>query len=476
MAQSGFAAARSLQFRPRVRYQLSKPKVAQPVDAVGRAALHPLDLDYLNRAELEQNEPTTADLEQLVAGERTASLVGGRYQVIRLLGRGGMASVYAAYDTALARTVALKVLSEDYCGHPNILARFLREARLNARLHHPNIVEVLDFGASRSGVIFLVMELLEGEDLRRTLVRRQTLAWPRARDLMLQICAGLHAAHEAGIVHRDLKPSNCFRVVDGQRETGQRETICLVDFGIATSIDEAASERLTLANHIIGTPEYMSPEQARGEQVDHRSDIYAAGLILGEMLTGALPFRAASGPAMLAAHIYETPPRLAALAPRGARIPAALEAIYACALNKDPSARYPDINAFAAALRGIDAGGPILVSGAYETCPVAPVLETDTELETDTDTDTELEHEQTAVGELIKRVVDNHWLPYIGAASIAFVVGALGALAVATSSSSTPATRSPQAGPAPSGAPASAAPGAGFQRVVVEARERVGAD
>lgn len=426
-----------------VRYPMSKTDGAQLVDAQDPYAhlllepnrsSSPLDDARLSELTTElTTEVTTSDLERLGDGELTSTLVGGRYRVERLLGRGGMASVYAAHDTALARPVALKILSQDYCGHSHILARFLREARLNARLHHPNIVEVLDFGSSRSGVIYLAMELLEGEDLRRTLARRSTLPWPRVRALMLQICAALRAAHEAGVVHRDLKPSNCFRVVNGLRES-----ICLVDFGIATSIDEVASERLTLANHIIGTPEYMSPEQARGERVDHRSDIYTAGLILGEMLTGSLPFRAATPPAMLAAQIYEPPASLSALAPSHSRIPAALEAIYARALSKDPSARFANADAFAAALRSVDAGGPVLVSGAYEACPIALGPETETELECERTTTSGAEDHAPA----------KNRLSYVAAASIAFLIGALGAFALASSLGST-ATTTDEAAEAP---------------------------
>src|SRR5690606_1143979 len=139
--------------------------------------------------------------------------------VERALGHGGMASVYAAHDLDADRLVALKILSEECCTRPPQVARFSREARLHGRIHHPNVVEVLDFGSTETGVIYLAMELLDGEDLGRTLARRSTLPWPRARELMLEICAGLGAAHRAGVVHRDLKPSNCFRVLVGGRES-----------------------------------------------------------------------------------------------------------------------------------------------------------------------------------------------------------------------------------------------------------------
>lgn len=280
------------------------------------------------------------------------ALIGGRYQIGCLLGRGGMASVYAARDLRLDRSVALKILARDYGEKPRLVARFRREAELTAELRHPNIVEVLDFGAVEhrgEPLVYLAMELLEGESLRRTLARERTLPWPRARALMLDICAGLEAAHAAGVVHRDLKPSNCFRLGEAADEQ-----VRLVDFGIAKQVGSQRQDRLTLADHIVGTPEYMSPEQARGHTLDQRSDIYAAALILGELLTGNLPFDAETPSAILAAHIYEPARHLDALAPEGVELPAELAAIHARALSKDPEQRYPDIASFAAALRDVD--------------------------------------------------------------------------------------------------------------------------
>ncbi|MFO7564257.1 MAG: serine/threonine-protein kinase [Enhygromyxa sp.] len=364
------------------------------------------------RAPRRSKEATFADLASLAADPAGAVLVAGRYRVERALGHGGMASVYAAHDLDEDRPVALKILSEDGCASPPLRARFLREARLHGRVHHPNVVEVLDFGSTSSGVIYLVMELLVGEDLGRTLARRRTLPWPRVRELMLEICAGLGAAHAVGVVHRDLKPSNCFKVaLDG------RERVRLVDFGIATAIDEAPSERLTLREQIIGTPEYMSPEQARGEAVDHRSDIYAAGLLLGQMLTGALPFRAATSTAMLAAQIYEPPPKLGSLLPPGVHVPAALERVYERALAKQPERRFANVDELAAALRSIDPGGPVLVSGAYERGPASSRLALET---------------TTRPRPRERPALEPSWPLCATAASIGLVVGALGALLLAS--------------------------------------------
>ncbi|HVH98375.1 MAG TPA: serine/threonine-protein kinase [Enhygromyxa sp.] len=359
-------------------------------------------------------EATHDDLERLAAGQLDAVLVADRYRVERALGRGGMASVYAAHDLNVDRPVALKILSADCSGHPLLLARFSREARLHGRIHHPNVVEVLDYGTSDTGLIYLVMELLEGEDLGCTLARLPALPWPRARELMLQICAGLGAVHAAGVVHRDLKPSNCFKiVVDGH------ESICLVDFGIAAAIDEPRSERLTLDDQIVGTPEYMSPEQARGERVDQRSDIYAAGLLLGEMLTGSLPFRAATSSAMLAAQIYEPAPTLRSLLPPNVLIPAALEPVYARALAKQPEQRFATIDQLAAALRAIAPGGPVLCSGSFERAPLGsrPALETNT----------------CARPQPLRRPASKRKWSLALAIAVAMLIGAAGALALASS-------------------------------------------
>jgi serine/threonine-protein kinase len=367
-------------------------------------------------------EATHADLERLATGELDAVLVAARYRVERVLGRGGTASVYGAHDLASDRAVALKILYEDCSARPPVVARFSREARLNGRIHHPNVVEVFDFGSSNAGLIYLAMELLEGEDLGRTLARRSTLPWPRARALMLEICAGLAAVHAAGVVHRDLKPSNCFKLV-----IAGRESIRIVDFGIATAIDELGTERLTLNDQIVGTPEYMSPEQARGERVDHRSDIYAVGLLLGELLTGSLPFRAATSPAMLTAQIYEPPPTLGSLLPPDVQVPAALEPVYARALAKHPDQRFADVEQLAAALLAVAPGGPVLSSGSFArpTTASRPALETDT-------------HPRP---QPIGRPAAKPKWPLVVAVALALLIGAVGAFTLA--SSSIPAGDSP---------------------------------
>ena len=278
--------------------------------------------------------------------------VAGRYRIERRLGRGGMASVYAAHDELLDRPVALKVLSAKFEGQQAALDRFLQEARFIARLHHPNVVEVLNFGTTKSGLVYLTMELLDGEDLRQMLARKGVLSWQQALPIMLDLCAGLGAAHRRGIVHCDLKPANCVRVVhDGE------EMVRIVDFGIATDV----SHQRPASKQVVGTPTYMSPEQAQGLDVDHRADVYAAGIILGELLTGRVPFEGASTTAVLTAQIYMQPPALSELAPAGVMIPPALDALYARALAKRPEDRFASMEAFADALRDLD------ISGAFDS-------------------------------------------------------------------------------------------------------------
>lgn len=286
---------------------------------------------------------TTMDPRALSSG----TVLAARYRIVSCIGRGGMATVYRAEQLSLGRDVAVKVLH-----HPHSelgRARFAAEASLTAELRHPNVVEILDFDASTPELVFMVMELLDGEDLLARMRREGPLPWAQVRELMRQICAGLAAAHAAGVTHRDLKPANCFCV-----ETLEGERIKLLDFGIARPARLRNGRRLTLTKRVLGTPEYMAPEQAKCERVDGRSDVYAAGIILGELLTGRVPFEAKSVEAVIGAQIYEPVPRLRDLADDGAEIDPAIEAIYARALAKDPNERFASVTAMAEAIAAVD--------------------------------------------------------------------------------------------------------------------------
>jgi serine/threonine protein kinase len=208
----------------------------------------------------------------------------GRYQVVERIGRGAMGVVYRAHDNAMGRDVALKVLTADLEDDPDIRIRFHREAEAAARLSHPNIITIFDVGEDGDR-FFIVMELLRGSTLRDFL-KQDDASMPRKLDLMCQLCAGLGSAHNASIYHRDIKPGNIFVRGDG--------IIKILDFGVA----RLASSSMTAAGFIVGTPDYMSPEQARGENIDGRSDIFSLGGVFYFMLTGRKPFPATELPSL----------------------------------------------------------------------------------------------------------------------------------------------------------------------------------
>jgi serine/threonine protein kinase len=306
--------------------------------------------------------PDLRDIVRLYEGEIRSLTFADRYRIGRRLGRGGMAVVFGGRNLDLDQPVAVKILLPREGDRERATARFLREARLGTRIRHENIVETFDYGETPEGLVYLVMELLEGEDLRALIARHEGLPWSRVQSLMLQICDGLAAVHAAGIVHQDLTPSNCFRVLadDGER-------IKLIDFGVATMVgDREEGSRM-----IVGTPQYMSPEQARGTAVDARSDVYSAGIILCELLTGHVPFHG-TPVAVLTAQIEESPPSLQQLAPDGMRVDPALQRIYERAVAKDPAQRFAGIEELAAAIRAVSADEPVEVSGVFTPARAEP--------------------------------------------------------------------------------------------------------
>jgi tetratricopeptide (TPR) repeat protein len=274
-----------------------------------------------------------------VAGERL-----GPYEILGLLGVGGMGEVYRARDTRLGRDVAVKVLPASLASEPERRQRFEQEARAEAVINHPNVLIVHDVG-THDGTPYLVTELLEGESLRERL-KRGALSLPVAVDVAFQLAAGLAAAHGKGIVHRDLKPENVFLVRDGP--------VKILDFGVAKLLQPLTSlppeelsvaetqARMTGQGLIVGTLAYMSPEQARGEVVDGRSDVFSLGIVLYEMITGQDPFRRPSAVDTLSAILKEMPPPLHT---PGGRPPAELHRILGRALAKAPVDRYGDTRA-----------------------------------------------------------------------------------------------------------------------------------
>ena len=257
-------------------------------------------------------------------------VLGERYQLQEPIGRGGMATIYRGYDRHMDRVVAIKVLREVYSTDPKFVTRFQREAKAAHSLQHPNIVQVYDYGQSE-GNYFIVMELVEGTDLRRYLRSRGVLAIDRAVIITHDIALGLGAAHRRQIVHRDVKPQNILVGRDG--------SIKLTDFGIASVYKDINAERLTTTGMTLGTVQYYAPEQAQGEIVNPAADVYALGIVMYEMLTGRTPFEGETPVAVAMQHIQDVPmsPRL--LNPN---IPPALEEIILRCLEKAPEMRYRD--------------------------------------------------------------------------------------------------------------------------------------
>ena len=229
-------------------------------------------------------------------------VIKGRYTVLQKLGEGGMGTVFLAEQISMGRKVALKFLQGSYATDDEFIARFRREARLAASLNHRNIVTIHDFDQSDDDTLFIAMEYLEGDKLSNIIRRDSPLSISLAVRLGIQVAEGLEAAHGAGVIHRDLKPDNI--VVMG--EAGG-ETIKVMDFGIARLREVGAADRLTRADIIIGTPAYMAPEQVEGAEVSERTDIYALGIVLYEMLSGSVPFKASTPAAVLVKQIQEAP-------------------------------------------------------------------------------------------------------------------------------------------------------------------------
>ncbi len=235
--------------------------------------------------------------------------MGGRFRLVRALGAGGMGEVYEAVQENLGKRVAVKVLHPHLANQALLVARFKREAESAARLGHENIVQVIDFGVDDDGTAFLVMEFLTGQPLSLALARDGRLPMPRIAFIAAQVLAALSSAHAAGIIHRDLKPDNIFLTSVAE----VADIVKLLDFGIAKVAEDVATSKLTSTGAVLGTPQYMSPEQARGRVVDARSDLYALGVVIYEALTGRLPFVAENYNALMFAILEDTPQPLASL-------------------------------------------------------------------------------------------------------------------------------------------------------------------
>ncbi|HXF95880.1 MAG TPA: serine/threonine-protein kinase [Gemmatimonadales bacterium] len=292
--------------------------------------------------------------------DRASTLAGqvldGRYRVLRKLGEGGMSYVYLAQEIATGQTVAIKVLSPKLATDTSSVERLRREAGLAMRLDHPNVCRILRLGESEDGLIYLVMPYLEGELLSDREVRDGPMDVPTGIAILRQVCAGLQHAHELQIVHRDLKPENIMLVPDGGPGAGVRAVV--MDFGLAKERRaDPALQKLTATGIILGTPEFMSPEQIRGKPLDARSDIYALGIVAFEMFTGKLPFQGRNAQEMMIARLRGRPTPLRQVRPE---LPPGLEKTLMKAMASNPDDRYATATEFAAALTTETGGSGLL--------------------------------------------------------------------------------------------------------------------
>jgi len=314
----------------------------------------------------------------MTGGLAPGTLLAGRYRVVRLLAEGGMGAVYEAQQLELGRRVAIKTLLSELQDEPRLVQRFIREARATCMIVHPNVVSVLDVDQTPDGIIFFVMEHLAGADLGELLERDGPIAWPRARALALQVCAALGAAHERGVVHRDLKPSNCFVV----RDEDGAERVKVLDFGIAKVLESSASRDhgagprgpgtgrdlrwlKTSTGEVFGTLAYMAPEHLNGDPHDQRVDIYAIGVILYELLTGATPFSPDAPGTFIQQVLFDPPEPPSRRATQA--IPPDLDYVVLRALEKRPEDRFASMDDLAAALGAVRSeAAPAIVAAAWD--------------------------------------------------------------------------------------------------------------
>ena len=283
----------------------------------------------------------------------TGRTLDKRYRVLELLGKGGMGAVYRGEHQLIGRKLAIKVLHGKFVGDEEMVTRFYREARAAAAIGHKNIIEVLDVGATEEGDPYIVMEYLEGESLGAMLKRVGPLDLPAACGILEPVLLALAAAHKAEIVHRDIKPDNIFLAArSGEDEESEETEVKLIDFGISKVARDIQETQLTLTGHVLGTPAYMSPEQAQGASVvDHRVDIYSMGVILYQMLTGKLPFESDNYNALLAKILTgdPTPPEEAYPG-----FPSAAKDVIYRAMSSDPDDRYQDAREMLDALKRLE--------------------------------------------------------------------------------------------------------------------------
>ncbi|MBA3857861.1 MAG: hypothetical protein C0507_13230 [Cyanobacteria bacterium PR.3.49] len=289
--------------------------------------------------------PNRSDLKAL-----TNLVVGDRYVLQNSIGEGGWSAVYLAFDRVLHRDVAVKIMHRPLASNPDNLQRFEREARTAGTLNHPNIAAIYDYGMLPSGQPYIVMEFLKGKTLAQRIEKRTVISQAQALEIVSQIAKALSHAHEKNILHRDIKPSNVIVLEDNSEEDSQKLRVKLLDFGLATWLEDDRISTLTDSGVALGTPSYMSPEQCRRSKVDCRSDIYSLGCTMYELLAGAKPFQGSTVDC-LHAHLLETPSPFSKFENTICRSPA-VESVVRKAMAKNPDRRMSSADAF---LKELDA-------------------------------------------------------------------------------------------------------------------------
>ncbi|MBX5484420.1 MAG: serine/threonine protein kinase [Myxococcaceae bacterium] len=283
-----------------------------------------------------------------LSGPWTGKIIEDRYKLIEKLGEGGMGTVYKVEHVRMGKVLALKLLRPDLAIDKKLKQRFVQEARVVSRLSHPNTIQVFDFGELDDGSLYIAMEFLPGRDLMWTLRTHGPFSEERAIHIGIQVLASLSEAHELGIIHRDIKPANVMLL---RRKDGG-DTVKVLDFGIAKLNEGEGRKHITGIADFVGTPAYMSPEQARGEELDARSDLYSVAAMLFELVTGSIVFDGPTPMSIVTKHMTEPPPRFAAVAPEKVISPA-FEAVVRKALSKDRADRYPSADAMREALEKV---------------------------------------------------------------------------------------------------------------------------
>lgn len=306
-------------------------------------------------------------IEPVPAGSMVGQVIGGRYRLTKLLGEGGMGAVYKAEHINITKEVAVKLLHPEISQNPEAVTRFKQEAQSASSIGHPNIIGIDDFFTMEDGRVCLIMEFLKGAPLNDVMLQPAGLTPMQTIEIMLQVCDGLHAAHQKGIIHRDMKPENVFLAdVHGNR------VVKILDFGIA-KVTGNEDNNLTKTGTVFGTPHYMSPEQALGHKVDVRADVYSVGVMLFEIYTGQVPYQAESFMGVLSQHITSPVPAPSSISPNRP-VPPMMEEIILTAMAKEVDKRFSSMEAVGNSLRAfreemIAANGDPLKTGLTGKMP-----------------------------------------------------------------------------------------------------------